>query len=204
MDDGFDHLLAWLDADRESASQRYELIRAGLIRMFVSRGFSDAEDLADVTFDRVVGKLPQIKDGYVGEKERYFYAVARNVVREAGRRKEVATDKLPEHAARPATMSDRYDCLLECLGPMPARKRELILDYYLYEGRDKIEHHQRMAEELGVSIGALRKRAHHLRRDLERCVEQCAENLVRKQKASLRSLVKRRHLVDAGNKEHQP
>jgi RNA polymerase sigma factor (sigma-70 family) len=172
-----------------------------LIRIFVSKGFNDAEDLADMTIDRVSRKLPEIKDEYVGEKERYFHGVARNIIREAGRRKEVATDEIPERITRPAKTSDKYDCLLECLKPLPTRRRELILDYYLYEGKDKVECHQRMAEELGISVGALRTRAHHIRRDLEKCVLQCAKHLAAKQKTSLRALLKRRHVVDVTSKE---
>lgn len=204
MDDGFDDLLNWLDPDRESAGRRYELIRAGLVRIFVSNGFSDAEDLADVTLVRVAGKLAQIREEYVGEKERYFYGVARNIIHEARRRREVATGEIPERAAPPVRPSDRYDCLMECLGRLPLAKREMILDYYLYAGADKIEHHRRMAEEVGISDGALRKRAHHLRRNLEACVLECVENLARKQKTSARSFLKKRHLTDAVNEEHQP
>lgn len=157
-----------------------------------------------MTIDRVIGKLPEIKDEYVGEKERYFHGVARNIVREARRRKEVATDKIPERITQPTKTSNKYDCLLECLRPMPARRRELILDYYLYEGKDKVECHRHMAEELGISVGALRTRAHHIRRDLEKCVLQCAKNLMSKQKTSLRALLKRRHTMRAANKERQP
>lgn len=201
MDDGFDDLLAWLDPNRETAGQRYEVIRAGLIRIFVSKGFSDAEDLADMTILRVTRKLSAIEDEYVGEKERYFHGVARNIVRERWRRKEIATDKIPERTTRPTNTSDSYDCLLECLKPLPAQKRELILDYYLYEGKDKAELHRRMAEELEISVGALRTRAHHLRRDLEKCVRQCVGKLVAKQKTSFRSLLRRSRLIGAINKE---
>jgi RNA polymerase sigma factor (sigma-70 family) len=204
MDDGFDDLLAWLDPNRETAGQRYEVIRTGLIRIFVSKGFSDAEDLADMTILRVTRKLPEIEGEYVGEKERYFHGVARNIVRERRRRKEVATGIIPERTARPTTTSDRYDCLLECLKSLLAQKRELILDYYLYEGKDKAEHHRRMAEEMGIGVGALRTRAHHIRRDLEKCVRQCVGRLVAKQKTSFRSLLRRRHLIGTINKERQP
>src|ERR1044072_3590569 len=88
----FDELLEWLDPDREKAGQRYEVIRAGLIRIFVSKGVSDAEYYTDEAIDRVMRRLPEIQSGYVGDPARYFHGVARNIVLEAGRRKEVATD----------------------------------------------------------------------------------------------------------------
>jgi len=43
----FDSLLSWLSDDRELAGTKYETIRTGLVRVFVSKGFNDAEDLAD-------------------------------------------------------------------------------------------------------------------------------------------------------------
>ena len=55
--DPFDELLEWLDPDREKAGRRYEAIRAGLIRMYVARGVSDAEYYADETIDRVARKI---------------------------------------------------------------------------------------------------------------------------------------------------
>lgn len=197
----FDDLLDWLGPD---PGRKYEIIRAGLIRIFISKGFSDAEDLADETIDRVAKKLPEIREGYEGEKARYFHGVARNIIHEARRRKEIGTDKIPERSTPLTRTSDKYDCLLECLRLLSAEKHELILDYYLYEGKDKVECHWLMAEELGISVGALRTRAHHIRRDLEKCVLECAKNLRVKQKVSLRALLKRRHAVSDINKERQP
>jgi DNA-directed RNA polymerase specialized sigma24 family protein len=139
----------------------------------VSKGFSDAEDLADETMNRVMKKLPEIRDTYIGEPARYFHGVARFIVREVGRRKEVTVDELPVSLIEPDVYSDEYDCLVKCLRFLAADKRELILDYYIYDGRDKIVQHQRMASELGISDGALRGQTHHLRRNLEKCIKQC-------------------------------
>lgn len=183
----FDDLLDWLGPE---PGQQYETIRAGLIRVFISKGFNDAEDLADRTIDRVVKKLPEIRETYEGEKARYFYGVARNVIHEARRRKEVATDKFPEDLSSAPARSDEYECLLKCLKLLLYERRELILDYYLYEGRDKVEHHRRMAEELGITTGALRTRAHHTRRDLEKCVRQCVGSILEKTKGGSESIVK--------------
>jgi RNA polymerase sigma factor (sigma-70 family) len=170
-------LLAWLDPDREIAGQKYEVIRAGLIRIFVSRGFSDAEDLADEAINRVMKRLPEIRDTYVGEPVKYFHGVARFIVREMVRRKEVAVEEVPGSSSEEEVRSDEYDCLLKCLRFLQAEKRELILDYYVYDGRDKIAQHRRMASELGITEGALRGRAHHVRGNLEKCIQQCIERM---------------------------
>lgn len=183
----YDDLLDWLGPE---PGQQYETIRAGLIRVFISNGLDDAEDLADLTIDRVVKKLPEIRETYEGEKARYFHGVARNVIHEARRRREVATDKIPEDLSPAPVRSDEYECLLKCLKLLPYERRELILDYYLYEGRDKVEHHRRMAEELRITVGALRTRAHHIRRDLEKCVRRCVRAILKKTKSGSESIVK--------------
>ena len=170
----FEALLEWLDPDREKAGQRYEMIRAGLIRIFVSKGVSDAEHYTDEAIDRVVKRLPEIQGKYVGDPARYFHGVARNLILEASRRKEVATDMLPQGITE-EIVSDTSECLSKCLKLLPADKRELILDYHLYQGHAKVEHHRQMAVELSISDGALRTRAHHLRVSLEKCVLECIE-----------------------------
>lgn len=145
--------------------------------MFVSKGFSDAEDLADQTIDRVINRLPDIRNDYVGQPARYFHGVARNIILEAGRRKEITIDVLPVFPVEITYESDEYECLLKCLKFLPSEKRELILEYYLYQGHEKIEHHRRMAGELGITDGALRGRAHHLRVNLEKCISNCVPTL---------------------------
>ena len=171
----FDGLLEWLDPDREKAGKRYEAIRAGLIRILVSKGVSDAEHYTDEVIDRVIKRLPEIKAGYVGDPARYFHGVARNIVMEAGRRKEIATDVLPPTPPPETYKSDTSECLSKCLQELPPDKQEFILDYHLYQGREKIVHHRQMASELAISEGALRTRAHHLRVNLEKCVLRCID-----------------------------
>jgi DNA-directed RNA polymerase specialized sigma24 family protein len=171
----FDALLEWLDPDREKAGQRYEIIRAGLIRIFVSKGLSDAEHYTDEAIDRVMKRLPEIQDKYVGDPARYFHGVARNLILEAGRRKEVATDTLPLRRLQETIRSDTSECLSKCLKMLPRDKQEFILDYHLYQGRAKVDHHRQMAVELRISEGALRTRAHHLRVNLEKCVLECIQ-----------------------------
>jgi DNA-directed RNA polymerase specialized sigma24 family protein len=180
--ESFDALLSWLGPERETAGQKYEFIRSGLIRVFVSRGFSDAEDLADLTITRVTNRLSDIRNDYVGEQATYFYGVARNIIKEAVRRKEIATDQFSVLSSDISNSSDEYDCLMRCLKFLPQNKRELILDYHSYSGHDKVDCHRRMAHELSISENALRGRAHNIRANLEKCVIQCKEHLRSTQK----------------------
>ena len=168
--ESFEALLEWLDQDRETAGQKYEIIYSGLVRIFVSKGFSDAEHLTDRTIDVVILRLPEIRDTYEGEKAKYFHGVARFIILEERRRKEIATDAVPERVSDVTPTSKECECLVKCLRFLPADKRELILDYHLYEGHAKIEQHQRMASELKITENALRGRAHHIRDNLRKCV----------------------------------
>jgi RNA polymerase sigma factor (sigma-70 family) len=187
--DPFDALLDWLDTDRDIAARKYETIRGGLIRIFVSKGFSDAEDLADEAIRRVTKRLPDIRDSYLGEPANYFHGVARNLIREKYRLREIATDVHPVASIQITNRSDEYECLMRCLAFMDPAKRELILDYHVYEGHDKIEQHDIMAQELGISKGTLRLRTHHIRTKLEECVLKCTESLKHETKAAAESIV---------------
>jgi DNA-directed RNA polymerase specialized sigma24 family protein len=170
----FDSLLTWLGNDRDLAGRKYETIRSGLVRIFVSKGFSDAEDLADETINRVIRRLPDIRGKYSGEPACYFHGVARNVIRESSRRKEVAVSVI-EGRVDPAPEPDNPDdCLGHCLDRLPANKRDLILQYYLYDGHEKVEHHKRMAGQLNITEDAFRSRAFHIRMNLKNCMRQCA------------------------------
>lgn len=170
----FDSLLIWLgEGERELGAAKYETIRTGLVRVLTSRGFSNAEDLADQVINRVITRLPDILETYDGEPTRYFHGVARNIIREQARRREILAE-VPPLWVDPRPTNPELECLEHCLNELPQDKRALILDYFLYEGHNKIEHHREMAAELGISEGALRGRVHHVRASLVKCVRQCA------------------------------
>jgi RNA polymerase sigma factor (sigma-70 family) len=170
----FDSLLSWLAPDRDFAGKKYETIRSGLVRIFISKGFNNAEDLADETINRVMLRLPDIRKGYEGEPARYFHGVARNIIRESRRRKEIAMEvKGVQPQVPPLDARDEHDCLGHCLQLLSSSKRDLILSYYLYDGHDKVEHHKQMAGELNITKGAYRSRAHQIRLSLEKCMREC-------------------------------
>ena len=181
--DSFDALLEWLDPNRDDAALLYEVIRGGLVRMFVSKGLMDAEFYADQTVDRVIKRLPEIRETYIDAPVKYFHGVARNILREAARRREIPTEVLPECLPRRGLVdNDLASCLRKCLHSLSKDKHELIVDYHAYDGHEKIDSHREMAEELSITIGALRTRAHHVRAAVEDCVRKCM-NLARNERA---------------------
>ncbi len=175
--EGFRLLLGWLDADDQSAGEKYEKIRQRLIRIFVGRGCYEAELLADRTIDRVIAKVPQISGDYVGEPANYFYGVANKIhlewLRTQKREREVT---FIDHTVTVTDEDDaEFSCLETCLDELPADSREVILEYYRDEKRAKIERRRALAERLGVSIGALQIKASRIRSKLSNCVNKCVE-----------------------------
>ncbi|HEX4946430.1 MAG TPA: hypothetical protein VFZ34_07205, partial [Blastocatellia bacterium] len=55
--EAFDLMLMQLDADREQAGEKYELIRQKLTKFFQWRGCPSPEDYTDRTIDRVALRL---------------------------------------------------------------------------------------------------------------------------------------------------
>jgi RNA polymerase sigma factor (sigma-70 family) len=181
----FDHLLDWLDADRDSAGSKYEKIRVRLIKIFTCRGCGEADDLADETINRVTAKLGQISETYSGDPALYFYGVAQNVHLEYLRKKPRIEEISPtgrEPGGQTAWASEavdeierEYACLEQCMDRLPPENRRLVLEYYQEEKRAKIDHRKQLADQLGIAVNALRIRAHRLRLQLQHCVQTCLE-----------------------------
>jgi RNA polymerase sigma factor (sigma-70 family) len=170
----FDAMMEWLDHDREQAGARYELIRRVLIRIFVCRGCSDAEDLADLTINRVIVKAEELVKTYEGDPALYFYGVAQKVVLESLRRKPPPSNN-PPPSNGPEDDEQDYDCLDRCMDDLADEDRKLVRRYYEEEKSAKIDNRRVIATELGISVNALRIRVHRLRTQLQACMRSCLE-----------------------------
>ena len=171
--DDFDRLLAWLDPDRERAAIRYEEIRRRLIKMFEARGFVEADLMADETFDRVAIKLREIADTYVGDPVFYIYRVAHFIMMEWWRHQ--PPPLLPPPPDPWDEKEPRYACLDSCMSKLKPDDRQLLLDYYTDQGREKIERRRELAEARGLSDNALRIHLTRLRKTLRECINECLE-----------------------------
>ena len=172
----FDELLAWLDADREKAGAEYELIRKRLVKIFTCRGSTAPDDLADKTIDRVALLLPEIRPTYVGAPRNYFCRVAHFIWLEEGRKNRLPLVKPPESGpeAEPESEADERDlCQKKCMSQLSEFDRDLIVAYYKEEKHAKIENRRKLAEQLGLTMNALRIRATRIRAGLMKCVEEC-------------------------------
>ena len=72
-----------------------------------------------------------------------------------------------------AQRETRLGCLDDCLRALPENGRELIVEYYQDDKRDRIERRKDIAARLGLQREALANRAQRLRDKLERCVTRC-------------------------------
>ena len=170
--EAFDKLLQWLDPDREQAAKKYQKIHTRLISIFATHGCVDPEWRADETIDRVITKIDWLLENYIGEPTRYFCGVSRNVLKEDLRKRLPPEIPIPQNEVDEAEQ-ERYACFDQCMSELPTRHQSLVVEYYENKGQAKIRHRQKLAEEWGISMSALRLRVFHLRAQLSKCLETC-------------------------------
>ncbi len=177
--DSFSGLLARLAPTREQAGEEYEHLRHKLIRFFEWRGTLFPEEHADDVFNRVARKVSEgVEISSVGS---YCYEVARLVCFETLKGKDSKRAAFDAEAHDIAvTESDtsreqelRLACLDHCLESLPLEHRNLIVEYYQDDKRDRIERRKHLAARLGLQREALANRAQRLRDKLEYCVKEC-------------------------------
>jgi RNA polymerase sigma factor (sigma-70 family) len=177
--EAFDRFLSALDENRDVAGEKYLLIRRNLVRFFEGRGFYESETHTDEVFNRVAKKLTE---GEIEDVSQYVYGVARLLILELYKEREKAnrvaheqpTESFPQlESDERAETEQKLGCLNKCLLELPAENRDIIIQYYQGEKREKIETRQRLAERLKIPQNALRSRAVRLREKLEDCILGC-------------------------------
>jgi DNA-directed RNA polymerase specialized sigma24 family protein len=173
----FQMFLSWLGDKPDAACQKYEEIRIRLIKVFVCRGCADPEYLADETISRVVLRIRDIKDNFVGDAPlKYIYGVARNVYLEFLRQKRRTETALKNLRPSPdITESAESYCLNYCLEQLPGEQAQLFLDYYETDDQPKIKIRQDLAEKFKLDLNALRVKIFRIRHLLQDCIEGCLE-----------------------------
>jgi DNA-directed RNA polymerase specialized sigma24 family protein len=172
-EEAFAKFLACLDPDPARAGEKYEALREALVKFLDWRGALFPEELVDETFNRVTRKLEEGET--IHDLLNYCHGVACRVFLQSQERpgnKRVEIEELSMIAIPEPDVTDvRRECLNHCLRLLPAENRELIVEYYRKEGRQKIDHRVVMAERLGIPPSALRSRAKRIRDKLERCIK---------------------------------
>lgn len=178
--EAFWDLLSQLDQDPEAAGEKYKGLRHKLVMFFEGRSCGYQSDiLADRTLDRVAAKLHDTATIYSHSTlPAYCYGVARYVWKEwlAERRPAPLEGDVRDTRYEDEVLTVRLECVEHCLGELAPESRKLILDYYQGERSAKIEHRAQIAEYLGITVNALRRRAHWIRaKQLEPCLKKCSE-----------------------------
>jgi len=170
--------LTCLDSDQARAGEKYEELRDALVKFLARRGAHFPEELVDETFNRVARKLDEGE--VIRDVPTYCYGVARMVFlrsQEHPGNKRVELEVLKTIASQVPNVTDvRVECLKHCLSQLAAENRELIIEYYQDEGRERINHRASMAERLGIPLSALHSRAQRAKSKLERCVMRCCKD----------------------------
>ena len=175
----FDALLGFFSADRDEAGEKYEQIRRGLVRFFQFKGCRDPPVLADDTINRVALKIGDFDPSKNIKPVSYFYGFASNVLMEYKRtsRHEISLGEAQYQAVANEPEDDnggaRSSCLQQCLGELPFADKDLIVDYYAREGREKIELRQQMCKLYNCTAAALHTRVFRIKSVLRLCIEGC-------------------------------
>jgi DNA-directed RNA polymerase specialized sigma24 family protein len=179
----FQGLLRRLDGRPERAGEKYETIRWKLVKFFEWSCCLAAEDLADITLNRVARKLATEA---IQDVEAFAWGVAKNIRHEAQKKdlKTISLQTLPGEA----TVSDagaaiaalhhkiqkqkELTCLHHCLQRLSAEDRMLFLAYRVDKGH-YMENRRNLAKQFGLTSGALRVRIIRIREKLEQCLDRC-------------------------------
>ena len=178
--ESLDNLLRWLSENRDEAAKKYELIRISLIKKFTWSQCSEPENLADEVFNIVAGKLPDLAEGYVGEPERYFKGVAKNLILRQDPPYQMV--ELPENLederdpSAEAEKTKAIECQRECLNSLKLDQRTLIIDYYRNGSRQNPEFRKDLAKKYDMEPVKLRVNIHRIRKLLADCFEKCIKS----------------------------
>lgn len=186
----FNRMLQQLDADRERAGEKYELVRQKLMNFFRWRNCQYPEEYVDQTIDRVARKLEEGAEITARDPYLYFHGIAINVLREHWKKVEKHEVKAiedlgpsqspaedPMERNREASEREdkelRLECLEGCVGKLPQPQLELVTQYHQDEGGAKIAKRNELAKQLNIPLNALRIRVFRIRGELETCVTRC-------------------------------
>jgi DNA-directed RNA polymerase specialized sigma24 family protein len=155
------------------------------MKFFEWRGAVSPDHLTDLTFDRVAGKL------VAGEEIRNVHAYCQKVayfiyLEWVNRHQDDKHEPLEGEDGLPRVPAvtdpdpleeddreERLECQIRCLQELPDESRELIKEYFAGEGRNRINHRELMAVELGISRSALANRITRLLSKLRECERKC-------------------------------
>lgn len=171
-------LLPRLHPDPERAAEEYEFLRLKLSAYFQLRGCHHPEECADEALDRVARKIAEGED--VGQVLAYAYGVARYVLLEYWNRHNRVPQEISPSVPSSTNLFDevmkreRMDCFRRCLKELDPVEARILLQYWVHDEKSNREARRDLAEELGITPGALRLRIMRIRARFMACYQKCA------------------------------
>lgn len=173
--DAFRELLASLDPeDATAAAKRYEMLRERLLIFFQRKQLGFAEDMADEVLNRLARRIHEGE--FVQNIESYALGIAGLVARERLYklcRERAAHEeffRIRSIQDDPAATEERLARMEAALRQLGSPEHALLVSYYEGEGRNRIRRRQHIANHLGISAEALRKRVFDLKEALRRAL----------------------------------
>lgn len=173
-----------LDSGPPEAEQAIYRLRRRLIFYFQHNLSPEAEDLAQETIVRALGKVPphlKGRDFSDNELIQFTFGVAGYVAMEGHRRRVFGArteglpvgadgdELIPSQKPNPLEIllaKERPESVQPCLRKLSAPDRELLESYYLDESTD----HEVLAQSHGLGIDGLRTRVHRIMNRVRECV----------------------------------
>lgn len=184
-EESFNRFLALLAPGPEEAAEAYFGLRSKLSMLFQMRGFPDPEGPADETLERLVKRVSE-SGNEILDIRAYALGIAKKILLEHQRstRKTVSFDSQrldlqssPEQSSIEHSDVQRRseDCFRKCLGTLSPQTKELLLAYYSVGGKP-MKTRELLAQELGLSLNALRVKIHRERSSLNSCIRKCLKS----------------------------
>lgn len=168
-------LLNLLHQDPHQAAIAYHQLHTRLTRFFSINHTDDPVHLADIAMDRLALRTENT-DTKIDAPVSFALGIARHLLQEDTRHRLRDEDASKTWAAiiplADPQQEVRLAALDQCLSKLTPERRQLIESYYDWNSKEKIEHHRRISEQLGLNLNALRNRVLRIRAQVETCLRQ--------------------------------
>ena len=180
MDQHFSTFLTFLcPDDPDEAGRRYLGLHKKLEGYFRTRGVADPSAAADETLDRAARRLAEGAE--VPNIDSFCLGIARFIIMEGWRfntRESTAfLQFLEQHEQATAEQIDRFSLMKICFEDLPQYERRLLNSYCAaLRGQARAKHRRELADDLGLTVSALRIRVTRLRQALEDCLKKLSRD----------------------------
>ena len=178
--EAFDAFLRWLSLDRDEAAVKYEKTHHKLIRFFDIKGCENPDLLADETINRVIERISRAKDTDDVLPMQFLFGVAKNIYREhCSNPKNISIEERELEQPEQNNFSvlqiedDEKNCMQTCLKELKPANLQLIVAYFNVDKNTKAAVREKLCQNHGESMNALRVRVSRIKQKLQNCQKNC-------------------------------